>query len=523
MQASHRVVMNTGILYARMAITVFLSLYTTRVILEALGAEDFGIFNVVGGAIAMLTFLNTSMAAATQRFMSFAQGRGDEARQRKIFNVSVLLHAVIALALLAILEGAGVVLFQGILQIAPERMHAAWMVYQFTIASTLFTIIAVPYDAVINARENMLLFAVLGVIEAIFKLGIAFAIVGAASDKLVVYGFLTAILTAVLFALRAGYCHLRYHECVLAPRRHFDKPLFHEMTSFAGWSFLGTTTSLLANYGQGIVLNMFFGTLVNAAQGISNQVSGQLGAFAGTMLRALNPLIAKSEGAGNRELMLKASVMGSKVSFLLLMFLYVPMLVEMPYIFKLWLKDVPEYAVIFCRLLLLRNLIEQMYATLITSISAVGEIRGFQIATSILNLFPLLISYALFSNGMPPYTLYLAFLVYSIATFILVLVFSKLKFSIRISAYFNAVTVRCSLAFLISFGVAYFPLFFMPGSLIRLLLVMTLCMASFVPCAWYVIFSKEDRANCLLFFVGMVSKAKLKINGSGFYGFRLGK
>jgi O-antigen/teichoic acid export membrane protein len=512
MKASHRVVINTGILYARMGITVSLSLYTTRVVLIALGIGDFGIFNLVGGVIAMLTFLNSSMTEATQRFMSFAHGQGNETRQHNIFNVSVMLHAGIALLLIGILEIAGYFLFNGVLQIAPDRMHAAWIVYQCAIASTFFTIISVPYDAVINARENMLLFAVLGVVEAVLKLLIAFAISSTSHDKLVLYGVLFTLLSFILFAFRVIYCSARYFECTLALHRYFDKALFHEMTSFAGWSFLGSSTSILSNYGQGIVLNMFFGTVVNAAQGISNQVSGQLGAFAGTMLRALNPLIAKSEGAGDRAMMLKATLMGSKVSFFLLMLFYVPMLVEMPYIFEIWLKNVPDYAVIFCRLLLLRNLINQLYATLISSISAVGKIREYQISMSLLNLLPLVLSYILFSMGMEPYFLYLSFLAYSVGEFILVLVFSKLKFSMSIRSYLEDVVVRCSAAFLICLGASCLPLLFMGQGLGRLLAVLTLCLISYIPSVWFVIFSSDDRYSVLRIVASLFSAIKTRIS-----------
>jgi O-antigen/teichoic acid export membrane protein len=515
MKAAHRVVMNTGILYARMALTVLLSLYTTRVTLAALGVADFGIFNVVGGAIAMLTFLNTSMAAATQRFMSFAQGQGDESRQRQIFNVSALLHAAIAVILLVVLEAAGFVLFHGVLQIPPERIQPAWIVYQISILSTLFTILGVPYDAVINARENMLAFAVLGIIEAILKLGVALAISHLAADRLVSYGFLTAALTLILFLLRAAYCHARYHECALALRRCFDRKLFGEMTSFAGWSFLGTSTSMLANYGQGIVLNMFFGATVNAAQGIANQVSGQLGAFAGTMMRALNPLIVKSEGAGDRELVLKASVMGAKVGFFLLMFFYVPILIEAPYIFSIWLKRVPEYAVIFCRLLLLRLLVEQTYLTLVSAIAAVGDIRAFQVGTSLLNIFPLLAAYVFFRLGSPPYYIYLSFLVYSISVYSLVAVVSKVKLSIPADVYFFDVVVRCFAAFFICTVVSMSVVFFMDSGFIRLMCVTATSMLVFVPCVWMVVFSAEDRVVAWAFLVSAGRKVKSKINNYG--------
>jgi O-antigen/teichoic acid export membrane protein len=504
--------MNTGILYARMGITIFLSLYTTRVTLDALGVEDFGIFNLVGGAIAMLTFLNASMASATQRFMSFAQGQGDRERQRSIFNVSVIMHASIALAVLGILEGVGFILFNGFLKIVPERIDAAWIVYQFAILSTLFTIASVPYDAVINARENMFLFAVLGVVEAALKLGIAIFITHTASDKLIIYSLLTAILTILLLWLRIFYCHNRYPECVFAPFRYLDRPLFKEMTSFAGWSFLGTSTSIIANYGQGIVLNTFFGTRVNAAQGVASQVSGQLSAFAGTMLRALNPLIAKSEGAGNRGLMLEASMMGSKMGFFLMMFFSVTVLLEMPYIFGLWLKNVPDYAVIFCRLLLVRNLIEQLFIPLASSISAVGKIKAYQIVTSILTLFPLAGSFLFFQAGFEPYTLYVVFIVYSLITSGVILYFANKICNLPVKIYFNNVIVRCLITFFSTVVIGCIPLLLMPIGAYRLALVCGLTYVAFFASILFFGFCENEKKATTLLVKIMFNKILMKIS-----------
>lgn len=493
MNATHRVIINTGILYARMAITVFLSLYTTRVILDALGAGDFGIFVVVGGAIAMLTFLNAGMAAATQRFMSFAQGRGDQGRQRSIFNVSVVLHALVALVVLGILEGAGFILFNGVLQIEPERTHAAWIVYQCAIISTIFAIISVPYDAVINAREDMLVFAVLSVIEALLKLAIALYIADVDGDQLAIYGGLMATLPILLLLLRVAYCHRRYDECELSPYRQFNFPIFKEMMAFSGWSSLGSSSSIVANYGQGVVLNIFFGTAVNAAQGVASQVSGQLGTFGATMLRALNPLIAKSEGAGNRELMLKASMIGSKLSFFMLMLFYVPILVEMPYILDAWLANVPEYTAIFCTLLLVRNLVEQLFTTLPSSIAAVGDIRSYQIATSVLTLLPLPISFFLFQAGLPPYALYLTFLIYSIATSSVILYYAKQKCGLNRLLYLRDVVFRGISAFLLTLLISASPLLFLDSGLIRLSVVGTVSFGAFLVSVWWIGFCDSER------------------------------
>ncbi|MDP4238364.1 MAG: MATE family efflux transporter [Bacteroidota bacterium] len=493
MQPAQRVAVNTSFLYARMGITVFISLYATRLILGALGVEDFGIFNLVGGVIAMLTFLNNAMATATQRFMSYSQGDGRLDRQKQIFNVSVILHIVIAVLILLLLEGTGYFLFNGILKISEARMDAAKLIYQFMIISTLFTVISVPYDAVINAHENMLFVAILGIIEAVLKLAIAFFILKAPYDKLSAFGLLMAALSVFLLILRRIYCHRAYAECEFNIRRYYDKPLFKEMTSFAGWSFLGSSSSMLGYYGQGIVLNMFFGTVVNAAQGVAGQISGQLGAFAGTMLKALNPVIAKSEGAGDRTRMLKASMLGSKLSFFLLVIFYVPVIIEMPYIFHLWLKNVPDYAIIFCRLLLLRNLIEQLYITLASSIAAVGNIKNYQIYSSTLYVIPLIVSYFLFLLHYSPSVLYVVFLIFALINLLVTMYFARVICGLSIMGYLKTVVLRCILSFGLIFAISAIPFPLMHEGLIRLLFVVGISFVSFSFTIWFIGFTQDER------------------------------
>lgn len=486
MEAAKRVAKNTGILYAQMGITVFISLYTTRLVLAALGASDFGLFNVVGGAIAMLTFLNTAMASASQRFMSFAQGEGNNEKQKSIFNISIVLHFIIAIAVVILLQIVGYFLFNGILKIEPHRILIAKFIYQFLIASTFFTIIAVPYDAVINAHENMLFVALLRIFESIIKLAIAFYITYTAFDKLYTYGLLMAVLTILLLLIRQIYCHLKYTEVELGIKKYFDKNLYTEMRSFAGWSLLGSSSGMLANYGQGIVINMFFGTNVNAAQGIAGQISGQLGVFAVTLLKALNPFITKSEGAGKRETMIKATLLGSKLSFFLLILLYVPFIVEMPFIFNIWLKEVPEYAIIFCRLLLLRNIIEQLFIPLSGSIGAVGKIKKFQTIISIVNFFPLIVTYVFFIYNYPPYFLYIVFIFYSIVNGIIVLYFSKITFELPLKNFFKDVLFRCISVFGLLLAIAYSTKIFFYEGFLRLTIVTIFSTLFFFLFSWYI-------------------------------------
>lgn len=495
MQAFHRVFKNTGILYVRMGLTVFLSLYTTRVILQALGVADFGIYSVVASAIAMLGFLNTSMAAATQRYMSYTAGQGHEGELRSVFAVSVVIHCAVAVAVCLILALSGVLLFDGVLNIPVERRQAAYFVFGAVVVSTAFSILAVPYDAVINAREHMLVFAVLSVLEAVLKLLAALYIAAADSDRLILYGILMSAIAALDFCLKSAYCHWQYSECSLRLRRYWSRALASRMTSFAGWSFLGSSTTLVSSYGQSVVLNSFFGPAVNSAQAIANQVNGQLSAFAGTILKALNPLITKSEGAGDRELMLKASLLGSKLGFFMLMVFFVPMLVEMPYVLQLWLGQVPEFAVVFCRLLLLRSLIEQMFFSLTASIAAVGNIKRYEVTSSILTLVPLPLTYVLFELGFEPYWMYTVYIVYACMASAVILHFANRLCGCPIRTFLTTVVARCVGAFGVNLLIVQTIASALPSGAGRLAAVILASVPGFALTVWFIGLSSAERST----------------------------
>lgn len=282
---ANRIIKNTGYLYAKMGITMFISLYTTRLILNSLGASDFGIYNIVGGAIAMLGFLNSAMAGATQRFMSFTEGEGNKEKQKGIFNVSLVLHFCIAIIAGVALIIAGIFFFNGILNIPTERVFAAKVVYGSFIVSTMFTVMTVPYDAAMNAHENMRYYAIVGIVESLLKLSVAFVCVYTLFDKLIVYGSLMASIPLITLTIMRVYCHRHYEECTMNLKHYWDKGLMKEMTSFAGWNFCSSAASFLTMQGMSIVLNMFGGVIVNAAHGIANQVSGMLMVFPITCLK----------------------------------------------------------------------------------------------------------------------------------------------------------------------------------------------------------------------------------------------
>jgi O-antigen/teichoic acid export membrane protein len=488
-----RVARNTGFLYVRIFINIFISLYSTRIVLDALGVEDFGIYNLVAGVIGMLAFLNSAMAEASQRFMAFAHGEQDIEKQKRIFNVSIILHLLIAVAVFLILEIAGYYLFKGVLEIPAERVKTAKIVYQFMLVSTLFSIIRVPYDAVLNAHENMFVVALIGITNSVIKLGIALYVAYTSFDKLIMYGLLMALLAVAMIAALYFYCHFKYKEVKFGLRVYFDKLLFREMGGFAGWTFLGQAAYVITMQGTTVVLNSFFGVIVNAAQGIANQVSNQLKEFSVTMQQALNPVIVKREGKKDRHKMLEAAMFGNKISFFVLSFLSIPLLIEMPNVLNIWLKDVPEFAVIFCRLQLLRIIVGSLTQSFYVALGAIGKIKNYTIWESSIFVMVLPISYLMFKLGAPPEMIYINLVFLGIAVQIVRIFFLKRLGGLSIRMFLKNVVLRSSLVFVIAFSIASVPLFLFADNLLRVLLVIVASSVPFLAATYFVGFNNIER------------------------------
>lgn len=440
MSTSTRVIKNTGYLYIKMGITMFVSLYTTRMILASLGASDFGIFNVVGGAIAMLGFLNSTMARATQRFMSYAEGQGKMERKRQIFNVSIMLHLAIAIITALLLLVAMYPFFNGILNIEPNRVFAAKIVYLSLIFSTFLAIINVPYDAVMNAHENMLYYSIIGIFESFLKLGIALIIVHTTSDKLILYGILMALVPLITLSIMKVYCHRHYDECVIAPRCCWDKSLVKQISNYFGWNFLTAISSIFSSQGIGIVLNHFFGAVLNAAQGIANQVNGVLYNFSDNMIKALNPVITKRAGAGDITAMNRATIAGCKYSTMLIMFFAIPLSLEIHYVLGLWLEEVPDWTEIFVILLLVQSIIIQMANSASTAVYAQGDIKFYAIWKSVMNAMPVLLVWVIFRLGGGPIWLYIPMIVvWAIGGNIVIVYYAKKNCDLNVVEYLNEV------------------------------------------------------------------------------------
>ncbi len=512
MEVPKRIIKNTIILYVQMAITVVFSLYTTRLVLAALGVQDFGIFSVIGGATSMLMFLNSSMTSASMRFMAFYKGKQDLIAQKQIFNITLKMHILIAIAMVVILEFIGFFLFGKIFNIASDRVEVAQLIYHCLVISVFFSVISVPYDAVMNAHENILFIAVTRIIEVMLKLFIALAITYCIMvDKLIIYGILMALVTIVIYFVKLFYSHIKYFEVEVNFKKYNKKSLYKEIFKFAGWSFMGSSSSMISNYGQQIVVNMFFGTSVNAAIGVSNQVSGQVGAFANQMLKALNPVLAKSEGSGNRNSMLKVSLWGSKLSFFLLTILYVPIMLEMPYIFSVWLEKVPAYVIIFLTLQLIRNLVEQLFITLSSSIVAVGDIKDYQLTSFFLNFSPLIVTYIIFSYDFSPSCMYVVYILYSILKSFVILYYAKVKCGLSLKKFSNNVLFRCISCFMIIYLISYLPHFYFEKGFERLLIVSFISVITFFVTVWSIGLIKNEKL-IVKDMVQIFLKNKLNIN-----------
>ena len=471
MKQAKKVANNTTILYVQMMLTVTASLYITRLLLLELGEENFGVFNLILGTIGLFSFLNAAMTASSQRFMSYATGQDIIVKQKNIFNTSIVLHLFIGIVVVVLLEILGYFTFDYLFNIPENKIDIAKVVYQFLIINAFFSVISVPYDAVINARENMFFVAVLKIIQTLLLLASAFYITYSQYNKLFVYALLFTVISIIIFFIRQIYCHLRYEEVVINIRKYKNKKIFTEMYTHAFWCLFGSTSSIISMQGITLILNNFFGVIVNAAQGISNQISGQIMVFSNSMLKSLNPVIVKNEGASDRKMMLLVSITGNKFSFFLLAFFSIPIIIEMPFILKIWLTDVPDYTAIFCRLTILRLMLSQLSVTFPTAIGATNKIKQSQLVESGIYIFLLPISYLMIKNGFSAEIIYINLIIMAVALFVSRIYFTHKLCGLLVKRYFKDIVFRCVFLSIVTSSIALIPLFFMSEGIIRLIIV----------------------------------------------------
>ena len=411
-----RIAKNTLMLYVRMLFSMIVSLFTSRVVLQTLGVEDYGIFNVVGGVITMFTFINAAMVSSTQRYLNFELAKGNSQRLRSVFNTSLQIHGLIAIAIIVLGETLGLWFVLNKLVIPESRMTAALWVYQCSILACSVNIMSAPYNADIIAHEKMSAFAYISILEVSLKLLIVYLLVVSPIDKLIAYAILTLSVQLLIRFIYSHYCHKHFEESYI--EFNVNKVLFKEMSGFAGWSFFGNLAAILYTQGLNMMLNIFFGPVVNAARGIAVQVQSAVQQFVSGFQTALNPQITKNYAVGNLEQMHNLMFRSARFSFLLLFFLSLPVLLETDFLLTVWLKNVPDNAVIFTQIMICISLIYTTSNPCVIANQATGKVKVYQMVVGGILLTILPISYILLKLGAPAYSVFIVhFCVETVAQF----------------------------------------------------------------------------------------------------------
>lgn len=468
-----RIAKNTLFLYARMLLIMGVTLYASRVVLEALGVEDFGIYNVVGGVVAMFSMLSGSLSTAITRFLTYELGTGNVERLKNIFSSAITIQLLIGGLIVLLAETVGVWFLNTKMVIPHERILAANYVLQFSLVTFLINLVSVPYNAAIIAHEKMSAFAYISIVEAIGKLSIALLISVSSVDRLIFYALLMCAIALIVRFIYGYYCKRRFEEC--SYRFLFDKLLLRQMFDFAGWNFIGSTSVLLKDQGVNIVINLFCGAAVNAARGIALQVNTAVNSFVSNFVVALNPQITKSYAEGNKEYMNKLVFRGTRFSYYLLFCLSIPLLINTEYVLNLWLHTVPVYSVEFVRLVLILSLSDSLYRPLLTAHLATGHIKELQIIVGGLNMLILPLSYLALYYGFAP-----------TSTFWISIIFSVIGLFARVYLYQKIETFDVPL--------------FLREVVVNILRVTILC----VVCAWFIQSNLGGSTSILSFVVSSV-------------------
>ena len=411
-----RVMRNTALLYFRMALMMCINLYTSRVVLQVLGVEDYGIFYVVWGIAYILNFINSSMTTSTQRFLNFELGTGNKQRLHEIFITSIHIHFIISLLLILLSETGGIWFLTEKMVIPEERRTAAMWCFQLSIVTAVAEVMSCPYQSVIIAREKMSAFAYISILDAFLKLAIVGMLLLTGYDRLIIYAILYTCEKLLIRLVYNIYCKRHFEESHY--QWFYEKDLFRKMLSFAGWSMLGNLSYVLNTQGLNMLLNVFFGPVANAAQAAASQAKNAVYQFSRNFQIAINPQITKSYASGQLKEMHLLFFRGSRLTFCLLLMLCLPLAVETPMVLKLWLKEVPEGAAGFLRLLLIILIVNQMSNSLEATIDATGNIKKYQTFSNGIKIFIVPAAYIVLKMGGAPWTVFVVYLVISILAYI---------------------------------------------------------------------------------------------------------
>ncbi len=400
---SRRIARNTVLLYFRMFLLMAVGLYTSRIVLHALGVDDYGIYNAVAGVVTLFTILTGSMTAAISRFLTYQLGKGENDLKR-VFSTAVGIQWILAGIILLLTHSVGLWWLQHKMVIPPDRMNAAYFVLFFSACSMIVQLVSVPYTAAIIAHERMDAFAWISIFEGVGKLGVALLIAGSGGDRLIIYAQMLFVVCLLVRLAYGWFCRRHFEE--VRGKRKIDFSLFKEMFAFAGWNFIGSGSGILRDQGGNQLLNLFFGPAVNAAWGLAAQVNSAVQKFVTSFTTAINPQITKSWAGGDHDYMMSLIFRGSRISVYLLLLVVLPVLFHTEFLVGLWLKEIPAHTVLFIRLVLVYLLIESVSYTLVTAMLSTGNIRNYQLLVGGLQLLNLPVDYVLLKAGFGPEVIY---------------------------------------------------------------------------------------------------------------------
>ena len=475
MQASdktHRIAKNTIILYIRMIVMIFIGLFTSRVILNTLGVENYGIYNVVGGIVAMFGIITSSLSSSISRFITVELGTNNIERLKKIFSTSVTVQLIISVIIVILIEIIGLWFLHNKINIPTERLDEATFVMHCSVITFAVSLNTMPYNATIIAHEKMGIFSYITLLDAILKLAVVYLLYVSPFDKLETYAVLLLLVSVIVQLIQFIYCRRQFQECRFSWL--LDKQLLKEMSSFSGWSFAGNASYIINTQGINLLINIFFGVTINAARGIATQVDTMIQGFVNNFTTAMNPQIMKSYATKDLKYMHQLIISGSKFAYFLMLFFAIPICLETNFILTLWLKQVPEYSVPFVRLALLTSMMTALGSTLTTSQSATGHIKYSSMVTSFLTFLDFPLSYFVFKIGYSPTSCYIVhFILYSLLQFLKIfLVKNYIKLSVKL--YLKEVFLKVFLVSIVAFILPYLIYIILDSSFLRLLFVITM-------------------------------------------------
>lgn len=502
---SERIAKNTIFLYFRMMLVLLVSLYTTRVVLNALGVVDYGIKNVVAGFVSMFAFLNTSMSNGIQRFYNFKLGKEGEESLTKVFNIALLIQGMLALVVVVLLETIGLWYLNTKMVIPIDRMPTAFWIYHFSVISLILVIMQIPFSAAIMAHERMDYYAIVSIIDVFMKLGFALYLPYVEYDKLMIYGIYTLGISIMNFLMYYVYCKIQFRSLVLKLQYHKD--LFREMLSFSGWNIFGTFAYMLKNQGLNVLLNAFFGPVVNASRGVSGMIGNAIHGFSSNIIISFRPQIVQSYAGGDTQRVKKLMYSLSKLSYFMLYMLSMPIIIELPSILYFWLGDtIPEYTVSFSVLMLVIMILSALNTPLSQVVHATGRMKNYQIGTSLVICVILPLAWLVLRLGGDPNTVYYVSLTMTIINQAVCMILLKKVFKYSIIEYLKEVIRPCVIVTVLATILPLILHYIIPSALLRIVAVAGVGIVGTSLLTYYVAFNEYEKTIILKFVHKLIRK-----------------